>query len=99
MESDEKVSINSYKVKKLLTNRELEYLALVALGTPNQEIADILFVTLSTVKKTLENIFKKLDARDRANAVSIGYTHELLTTRIVTDFETKFGLKRKRNNL
>ena len=51
-----------------LTNRELEYLSLVALGYMNKKIAEKLIVTLSTVKKTLENIFRKLNANDRANA-------------------------------
>ena len=39
--------------KSTLTGRELEYLSLVALGYENKEIAKILSVTASTVRKTL----------------------------------------------
>jgi len=37
---------------ELLTGRELEVLAMLAAGTPNQAIAEELFVTLFTVKST-----------------------------------------------
>ena len=43
-----------------LTAREIEYISLAAIGFKNIEIADILSVTNSTVKKTLETVFSKL---------------------------------------
>ena len=77
---------NNPEHKKILTNREMEYLCLVALGYHNSIIAKNLFVTRNTVKKTLEKIFKKLNAKDRANAVAIAFTHNFITKQIISEF-------------
>lgn len=77
---------------EVLTSREIEYLSLVALGYQNYKIAEVLFVTSSTVKKTLENIFYKLDAIDRANAVAIAFVHEILTADIINQIIIRFKL-------
>ena len=53
-----------------LTERELEVLRLVAEGASNQEIADRAFIAINTVKKHLKNIFGKLDATSRTQAVA-----------------------------
>jgi LuxR family transcriptional regulator, maltose regulon positive regulatory protein len=53
-----------------LSEREMEVLALVAAGKRNPEIARELFIVLSTVKTHVQNIFRKLGARNRAQAVS-----------------------------
>ena len=55
-----------------LTDRELEVLRLVAAGKRNREIAQELLVTLETVKKHVSNIFGKLGATSRTNAVAQG---------------------------
>lgn len=52
-----------------LTPRELEVLQLIAQDLTNQEIADHFVVALSTVKKHINRIFFKLEARDRTQAV------------------------------
>lgn len=52
-----------------ITPRELEVLQLVALGLSTREIADKLFVSISTVKTHTASIFQKLDARRRTQAV------------------------------
>jgi two-component system, NarL family, response regulator LiaR len=52
-----------------LSKRELEILSLLAQGHSNQEIATDLFVSLSTVKTHLQNIFEKLDVKRRTQAV------------------------------
>src|SRR5262245_10964485 len=53
-----------------LTERELEVLAMLAAGTPNQAIAEQLFVTLFTVKKHVSHVLSKLGAANRTEAVA-----------------------------
>jgi len=52
-----------------LSKRELEILGLLAEGHSNQEIAAKLFVSLSTVKTHIQNLFEKLDVKRRTQAV------------------------------
>ena len=52
-----------------LSRREAEVLAWVAGGKTNEEIARILTIALSTVKKHLENIFIKLGVENRVSAM------------------------------
>ena len=53
-----------------LTERELEVLALVAAGKSNVEIASSLFVSLSTIKTHINNLYRKLEARSRTQAIA-----------------------------
>lgn len=53
-----------------LSSRELEVLTLLASGKTNAEISQDLFVALGTVKSHINNIYRKLGARNRAEAVS-----------------------------
>jgi DNA-binding CsgD family transcriptional regulator len=53
-----------------LSERELEVLTLLASGRTNSEIAKDLFVAVGTVKSHVNNIYRKLDARNRAEAVN-----------------------------
>jgi two-component system, NarL family, response regulator LiaR len=55
-----------------LSKRELEILSLLAEGYSNQEIAEKLFVSLSTVKTHNQNLFGKLDVKRRTQAVEKG---------------------------
>ena len=59
----------SLVVQLELSKRELEILSLLAQGHSNQEIAARLFVSLSTVKTHIQNIFEKLDVKRRTQAV------------------------------
>lgn len=52
-----------------LSKRELEILSLLAKGNSNQEIAEKLFVSLSTIKTHNQNLFEKLDVKRRTQAV------------------------------
>ena len=52
-----------------LSKREMEILNLLAEGHSNQEIAAKLFVSLSTVKTHIQNLFEKLDVRRRTQAI------------------------------
>ncbi len=59
----------SSKIKKYgLSSREAEVLKYISQGMKNQEIADTMFVSLSTVKTHTKNIFDKLDVRNRIEA-------------------------------
>ena len=52
-----------------LSKRELEILNLLAQGHSNQEIAAKLFVSVSTVKTHIQNLFEKLDVKRRIQAI------------------------------
>ena len=52
-----------------LTVREREILGLVAEGLSNKQIARRLSIRLSTVKNHVHSIMKKLDVRERGEAV------------------------------
>ena len=54
-------SLNIILYEKDLTNREIEVSHLVTKGLSNKEIANQLFITASTVKLHLTNIYKKLE--------------------------------------
>lgn len=61
----------------------VEYLALAARAYHNYQIEQILYVSFYTVRKTLEKIFSKLHAIDRANAVAIAFIHKILSAEIL----------------
>lgn len=61
-----------------LTDREMEILLLIAQGKTNQEIADLLFIALKTVKVHVSNILGKLEAQDRTQAVIYAFKHDLI---------------------
>jgi DNA-binding NarL/FixJ family response regulator len=51
-----------------LTAREAEVLALVARGHSNQEIADVLVLSVRTVQRHIENAYARLGVHNRAGA-------------------------------
>lgn len=51
-----------------LTARETQVLRHIALGLSNKEIASALNLSVDTVKEHVQNILRKLEARDRAQA-------------------------------
>ncbi|AWI27043.1 helix-turn-helix transcriptional regulator [Flavobacterium pallidum] len=63
-------TLNTALVSQLeLSKREMEILNLLAAGHSNQEIAGEIFVSLSTVKTHIQNLFEKLDVKRRTQAV------------------------------
>lgn len=68
--SEDGFSLDQEELKRLgITKREYEVLENIALGLSNQEIADKLFVSTSTIKTHLSSLFLKLDARRRTQAI------------------------------
>lgn len=61
-----------------LTERETEVLKLIAQGLTNQELADKLFISMTTVKTHVGNILNKIGARDRVQAVIFAYENGLV---------------------
>jgi DNA-binding NarL/FixJ family response regulator len=53
----------------LLSTREQEVLALIAAGSTNREIAEHLYLSPHTVKEHTSSLYRKLQARNRAEAV------------------------------
>ena len=67
---NENFVLNTSLISQLeLSKREMEILDLLAKGHSNQEIASTLFVSLSTVKTHLQNLFEKLDVKRRTQAI------------------------------
>lgn len=58
------------RLEEPLSERELEVLSHVASGRTNSEIARKLFVSVGTVKSHTGNIYRKLGARNRAEAIA-----------------------------
>jgi DNA-binding NarL/FixJ family response regulator len=61
-----------------LTARELEVLALLPTGATANAIGAVLFLTEATIKTHLANIYRKLAANNRAQAVSIAIENKLI---------------------
>jgi LuxR family maltose regulon positive regulatory protein len=55
-----------------LTSRELEVLKLIETGCTNQDIAVRLVISIPTVKRHISNIYTKLGAKSRTQAISLG---------------------------
>jgi DNA-binding CsgD family transcriptional regulator len=56
-------------LKNLLSVREVEVLELITKGLSNKEIAEKLFISLSTVKTHINNIYKILEVKNRRDAI------------------------------
>ncbi|MFC1840832.1 LuxR C-terminal-related transcriptional regulator [Thermodesulfobacteriota bacterium] len=63
-ENRKKVSSNNL----LLTNREIQILAMISAGAKNEEIAADLYISPNTVKTHIYNIFKKINVPNRLQA-------------------------------
>jgi DNA-binding NarL/FixJ family response regulator len=61
------------QLMRVLTDRELEVLKMVACGLSNGEIAEQLTISPATAKTHVAHLLTKLDARDRIQLVIIAY--------------------------
>jgi len=68
------------QLARVLTEREMEVLAMVARGLSNGEIAEELTISPATAKTHVAHLLTKLDARDRIQLVIIAYQSGLVTT-------------------
>jgi len=62
-----------------LTPREVQVLRQVAAGSTNKEMASELGVAVSTVERHLVNLYNKIGARGRADAIAYALRHRLDT--------------------
>ncbi len=60
-----------------MTEREVEVLRTIAAGMSNREIAERLSVSIRTVERHIENLYRKIDARSKAEATSYAFRHDL----------------------
>lgn len=72
--------LEEYEATELveLSEREIEVLEQLSKGLKNQDIADNLFISFSTVKKHIENIYKKLQAHNRIELIQKAKQNKLL---------------------
>jgi ATP/maltotriose-dependent transcriptional regulator MalT len=63
-----------------LSRRELDVLRLMADGQSNQEIAQVLVVALNTVKMHIKHIYRKLNVKNRVQAVAQAHVLGLVFT-------------------
>ena len=61
-----------------LSERELNILRMIANGVTTKEIADQLFLSQASVKRSVRLIFEKLGVRNRSEAVSEAYKRKLI---------------------
>jgi len=62
-----------------LTNRELDVLELLARRLNNKEISERLFISTTTVKGHLQNIYGKLEVSKRREAIEKAQSLGILT--------------------
>jgi DNA-binding CsgD family transcriptional regulator len=60
-----------------MTQREMEVLRQIATGKSNREIAMALSVSVRTVERHIENLYRKIDARSKADATAYAFRHHL----------------------
>jgi two-component system, NarL family, response regulator DegU len=62
------------------SSREVEVLELIAKGLSNKNIAEIMFLSESTIKTHIQKIFRKLEVNDRTEAVISAVRQGILKT-------------------
>lgn len=70
---------DEFKTSGLLTKRETEILRLAANGMSNKNIANVLFLSLRTIKAHMTNIFNKMGCGSRTDAIIKGLREGYIT--------------------
>ncbi len=78
--------VASHQVGYDLTEREQEVLSWLAQGLSNREIADVLYISYSTVKNHVSKILSKLEASNRVEAVTIALENNLVESVIAQGY-------------
>jgi len=79
-DDDSQPGLTCGKLQRVLTDRELEVLKMVARGMSNAEIAEELVISPATAKTHVAHLLTKLDSRDRIQLVIIAYQSGLVGT-------------------
>lgn len=64
---------NSKKEFDILSEREMKVLLLIIEGMSNKEIADQIFLSVDSVKKTIQNIYSKMHVKNRSQMIKRYY--------------------------
>ncbi len=84
--SNNLIKVDDDELVERLSERELEVLRFIAAGLSNNKIMEELFISLSTVKTHLRNIYSKLNvnsrtqAFDRFRSISIFWSPTMMQT-------------------
>ncbi len=79
------------RTHRLLTQREVEVLCLIARGCRNKEVARELGVSVRTIEGHLKDIFIKLGVSSRVEAVMYATAHGLVSVEPPLDHGVRFG--------
>ena len=66
--------VSSYPDKSTnlkLTQREIDIIKLLDKGLSNQQIADTLYISVYTVKRHIQNIYRKMDVPNKTKALNV----------------------------
>lgn len=74
-----------------MTPRQIQILVMAANGFSNQEIGDELGVSFETVKTHVKHLLLKLNARNKAHAVTMGFQRGYLTTTLLEHLSSPSG--------
>lgn len=72
------VKLSRHENNSILNKRQTEILKLISEGISGNDIGNHLFISTSTVKREIRNIFDKLGVNDRAQAVSEAMKRRIL---------------------
>jgi len=72
------VKLSRHENTSILNKRQTEILKLISEGVSGNDIGNQLFISTSTVKREIRNIFDKLGVNDRAQAVSEAMKRRIL---------------------
>lgn len=76
VEGDEELS--EMERLRALTPRETEVLGLLASGNASQDVANELFISLTTVRTHIQNILRKLEVHSQLEAVALAFKRGLI---------------------